>query len=287
MPSDITGLLRLLELEEIEVGLFRGHQPQTLMQRAFGGQVLGQAVKAVASTVDEARQLHSLHSYFLLPGRTDIPMIYDTTVIRDGGSYSTRQVHARQGGRTIFTLTASFHVPEEGLDHSEQVDTEGLPAPDDCEDLADVFGRRHEGSREFWDAEWGALDMRFVDRQQIHNPRAPHPAKQRFWMRIDGDLPEDRGVHESMLAYMSDLTLLSASTVTHDDELEGKELSPASLDHSMWFHRPFRANDWLLYDQVSPSASRGNGLSLGMIYQNDVLVATVAQEGKIRVRTRD
>ncbi len=282
MPSSVAELVDLLDLEEIEVGLFRARQPDTSLQRAFGGQVLAQALAAAARTVVVTRVLHSLHAYFLRPGRTDIPIVYDVEIIRDGGSFSSRRVVARQGGQTIFYLSSSFHEVEVGFEHADPL-PEGIPGPDDCPRLGEVLSKVSGRSAAQWEREWGVLDVRYVGDSRpggtLVDPR--HPARARVWVRVEGELPEDRRLHQAALAYASDLTLLSATTVPHGVFI-GLNVQAASLDHAMWFHRPFRADAWLLYDQVSPSAAAGLGLATARLFQHGTLVAAVAQEGLIR-----
>ncbi|MFP5282426.1 MAG: acyl-CoA thioesterase [Actinomycetes bacterium] len=282
MPQSVAELIDLLDLEEIEVGLFRARQPDTSLQRAFGGQVLAQALTAAARTVAVTRVLHSLHAYFLVPGRTDMPLVYDVEVVRDGGSFSSRRVVARQGGRVIFYLSASFHDIEPGFDHLDPV-PEGVPEPEDCPKLSEVMAQVSGRPATVWEREWGVLDVRYVGDSRpggtLVDPQ--HPARMRVWVRTDGRLPDDRRIHQAALAYASDLTLLSASTVPHG-VLIGVNVQAASIDHAMWFHRPFRADEWLLYDQVSPSASAALGLSTAQLFADGVLVSTVAQEGLIR-----
>ena len=282
MPQSVADLIDLLDLEEIEVGLFRARQPETALQRAFGGQVLAQALTAALRTVGRDRLLHSLHAYFLVPGRTDIPIVYDVEAVRDGRSFSSRRVVARQGGKVIFYLSASFHLPEPGFDHGDAA-PEGVPAPEDCPTLGEVLAAVSGRSAAAWDREWGALDVRYVGDSRpggtLVDPR--HPARARVWIKADGALPDDPRLHSAVLAYASDLTLLSATTVPHG-VLIGLTVQAASLDHAMWFHRPFRADSWLLYDQVSPSASSALGLSTGRLFQSGALVSSVAQEGLIR-----
>jgi len=282
MPQLVSELVDLLDLEEIETGLFRARQPTTRLQRVFGGEVLAQALIAAGRTVPDQRLLHSLHAYFLLPGRPDTPMVYDVEAVRDGGSFSSRRVVARQGGRVIFYLSSSFHASEDGFAHVDPA-PDGVPGPEDCPTLSEVMWRASGIPRANWENEWGVLDVRFAGDSRpggsIDDPR--HPAHARVWLRIDGELPAVERIHQAALAYASDLTLLAASTVPHG-VLVGVTVQAASLDHAMWFHRPFRADQWLLYDQISPSASRGLGLSTGRLFQNGVLVATVAQEGLLR-----
>jgi acyl-CoA thioesterase-2 len=282
VPQSIAELTQLLDLEEIEVGLFRGRQPDTQLQRVFGGQVLAQALIAANRTVAPARTVHSLHAYFLRPGRTDTTIVYDVESVRDGGSFSSRRVVARQGGYVIFYLSASFHEVEDGSDHSDPV-PEGVPAPEDCPKLSEVMARASGRSSAVWQREWGALDVRYVgDSKRGGLPPDPeHPARARVWIKTDGALPDDVRLHQAALAYASDLTLLSASMVPHDLMI-GVNVQAASIDHAMWFHRPFRADQWLLYDQISPSASSGLGLSTARLFQAGTLVSDVAQEGLIR-----
>lgn len=286
MPQSIAELIDLLDLEEIEVGLFRGRQPDTHLQRAFGGQVLAQALVAAARTVEPDRTLHSLHAYFLRPGRTDTTMVYDVESIRDGRSFSARRVLARQGGETIFYMSSSFHVAEEGFEHHDPM-PEGVPGPDECLPMSEVMARATGRTSDLWDREWGALDIRYVgDSREGGSLADPlHPARARVWVRADGTLGDDQRIHQAVLAYASDLTLLSASVVPHK-VMVGVNVQAASIDHAMWFHRPLRADRWLLYDQVSPSASSALGLSTGRLFTDGVLVASVAQEGLIRPQKR-
>ncbi len=282
MPQSVTELLGLLELEEIEVGLFRARQPDTALQRVFGGQVLAQALTAATATVTESRTLHSCHAYFLRPGRTDLPIVYDVESVRDGGSFSSRRAVARQGGQVIFYLSSSFHEREEGFDHQDPV-PDDVPAPEDCPTLAEVLAHASGRPSTVWEHEWGALEVRYVGDSRpggvLQDPR--HPARTRVWIKTSGRLPDDPRIHQAALAYASDLTLLSASTVPHG-VLIGVNVQAASLDHAMWFHRACRADEWLLYDQISPSASGALGLSTGRLFQGGGLVSNVAQEGLIR-----
>jgi acyl-CoA thioesterase-2 len=282
VPQSVTELVDLLDLEEIEIGLFRARQPDTQLQRVFGGQVLAQALVAAARTVMVTRVLHSLHAYFLLPGRTDIPLVYDVELVRDGGSFSSRRVVTRQGGKVIFYLSCSFHEMESGFEHLDPV-PDGVPGPEECPRLGEVMATFSGRSAVQWEREWGVLDVRYVGDSRPGGALADstHPARARVWVRVEGALPDDRRLHQAALAYASDLTLLGATTVPHN-VLIGFNVQAASLDHAMWFHRPFRADDWLLYDQVSPSASGGLGLATARLFQHGILVANVAQEGLIR-----
>jgi len=262
--------------------LFRARQPNTQLQRIFGGQVLAQALTAAARTVSVSRVLHSLHAYFLVPGRTDIPIVYDVEAVRDGGSFSSRRAVARQGGKVIFYMSSSFHEMEEGFDHLDPVPGD-VPPPEDCPTLGEVLFEATGRPISFWEREWGALDVRYVGDSRPGGAlvNARHPARARVWVRASGRLPDDRRLHQAALAYASDLTLLGATTVPHG-VFVGLDVQAASIDHAMWFHRPFRADEWLLYDQVSPSASNGLGLATARLFQNEILISNVAQEGLIR-----
>ena len=282
MPQSVSELIDLLDLEEIEVGLYRARQPDSRLQRVFGGQVLAQALVAATRTVPESRVVHSLHAYFLVAGRTDLPIVYDVEAVRDGGSFSSRRVVARQAGKVIFYLSASFHVLEAGFEHADPLPEE-VPPPEQCPRMSEVLAKASGRSVSFWEAEWGALDVRYVGDSRPGGSLVDqrHPARARVWVRTDGDLPADPRLHEAALAFASDLTLLSASTVPHG-VLIGNGVQAASIDHAMWFHRPFRADEWLLYDQISPSASSALGLSTARLFQHGALVSDVAQEGLIR-----
>ena len=283
MPQSIEELLAVLDLEALEVDLFRGRQPDTSAQRVFGGQVLGQALAAGERTVDAERPVHSLHAYFLLPGDTRVPIIYDVERMRDGRSFSTRRVVARQHGRPIFYMSASFTRSERGLEHQDVMPA--VPAPHECPTVGEVLAGLTGRPAGDWEREWAALELRYVGESRpggaLKDP--DRPALGRFWVRAAGELPAQPALHHSVLAYASDLTLLGVTLVPHGTFLGDPRLHPASLDHAMWFHRPFRADEWLLYDQSSPSASGGRGLATGRIFSADGrLVASVAQEGLIR-----
>jgi acyl-CoA thioesterase-2 len=285
MPQSIDELVALLDLETLEDGLYRGKQPKTSLQRVFGGQVAGQALAATIRTVDAGRRVHSLHAYFLRPGDPSVPILYDVETTRDGRSFSTRRVVARQHGRSIFYMATSHQVPEAGLEHQDVMPE--VTAPEDCPELGDVLEAATKRPREAWDREWASLDVRYAgDSREGGGLSDPdHPAVARVWLRAAGRLSDDPAVHAAVLAYASDLTLLSASVVPHGVYIGDKRLVPASLDHAMWFHRPFRADEWLLYDQVSPSASGGRGLATGRLFtEHGRLIASVAQEGMVRLR---
>jgi acyl-CoA thioesterase-2 len=284
MPASIDDLVCLLDLEDLDTDLYRGTQPETARQRVFGGQVAAQALVAGARSVDPAYCLHSLHSYFLRPGDTRVPIIYDVERIRDGRSFATRRVVARQHGRGIYYLTANYQRAEDGLDHQDVMPE--VPGPDAGLPMSELARASSASAGEDWEREWSALDIRHLGTStQGLDPDPAHPAQARLWVRVDGDLGDDPVIQLAAFTYASDLTLLGAALVPHDLNIASPRLQPASLDHTIWFHRPFRADRWWLYDQVSPSASGGRGLALARVFTQDgTLVATVAQEGLIRLR---
>ena len=281
MQQAVDDLIELLDLEAIEVNIFRGTSPDVDAQRVFGGQVAGQALVAAARTVGDDRSVHSLHAYFLRPGDPTVPILYEVDRIRDGRSFTTRRVVAIQHGKAIFNLQASFHVHEEGLEHEDPMPLDIAP-PDQLPDFrqrwepwADMLGDWYLRDR--------PIDTRTVDWQPLDRTR-PLPAYQHVWLRADGVLPDDPVLHACILTYASDMTLLDTTLLPHAVGAVEKDVMMASLDHAMWFHRPFRADEWLLYAQDSPSASGGRGVGRGSIYTHDGhLAVTVVQEGLIRV----
>jgi acyl-CoA thioesterase-2 len=283
VPASVDELMALLDLEVIEDNLFRGRQPDTLLQRVFGGQVAAQALAAANHTVPDRYQVHSLHSYFLRPGDTAVPIVYDVEGVREGRSFATRRVIARQHGRPIFAMTLNFQVPEPGLDHQDPMPD--VPAPEDCPSLAEASpnsGRDIEG----WEREWAALEVRHAGHTGAGGGIVDDAVagRARLWIKVNGILPEDRLSHLAAFTYSSDMTLLGATLVPHGLYIGSPGMQAASLDHSIWFHRPFRADEWWLYDQVTPSASGGRGLAIARVFSQDGrLVASVAQEGLIRV----
>ena len=289
MPASADELVALLDLEDLDVDLFRGRQPETSLQRVFGGQVAAQALIAGARTVDPAFVTHSLHSYFLLPGDTAVPIIYDVERLRDGRSFATRRVVARQHGRPIYYLTANFQRPEEGFDHQD-VMPDVIP-PEEGIDLAEIFRARgavSAAASKEWEREWAALDVRYVGDSRRGLPEDPtRPARVRLWIRVNGEIGDDPLQHLAAFTYASDMTLLGSTLVPHGVNVSSPGMQVASLDHTVWFHRPFRADRWWLYDQESPSASGGRGLAVARAFTQDgTLGATVAQEGLIRHRDR-
>jgi acyl-CoA thioesterase-2 len=278
MTRTIEDLVAVLDLEQIEPDLFRGPAAQTRTQRTYGGQVLAQAVVAAYGTLPPDRVLHSVHAQFLEAGRAESPILYDVVPTRDGQHFSTRLVSARQGGRRIFTMLCSAQLPEPGLDHQDPVPD--VPAPDDCPSMSDVLvGRLGQVARPMF-GQWEELEVRYASGLGDAPPH--HRASLAVWVRANGRLPDDPVLHQAVLAYMSDLTILSVSLIPHGLSY-GPGMVAASLDHAMWFHRPVRADDWVLYDQISPSASGARGFALGRIFSSDGLAATTAQEGLIRV----
>ena len=283
MSTQLDTLLALLDLEAIEVNLFRGHSPADRWQRVFGGQVIGQALMAANRTVED-RFCHSLHAYFLRPGDPNVPIVYQVDRARDGRSFTSRRVVAIQHGKQIFNLAASFQKIETGLDH--QFEMPEVAGPDglasDAEIREAIVGDLPENFRAFFSRS-RPIELRPVEPLDLLDPPAAEPARN-VWFRVPDTLPDDIAVQQSVLAYMSDMTLLDTSTNPHAINFLNPKMQAASLDHAMWFHRPFRADQWLLYSQDSPSASGARGFSRGSIFDTTGrLVASVAQEGLIRV----
>ncbi len=280
-------LVALLDLEEIEVNLFRGRSPQEGSQRVFGGQVAGQALVAAGRTV-EAGAVHSLHAYFLRPGDPSVPLLYQVDRIRDGRSFTTRRVSAIQHGRPIFHLSASFQREEEGLSH--QIEMPDAPDPESLprwsEFMAPRLGDAPAEIRRWMERE-RPIDARHVNPV---NPLAPDkaPPRQLVWIRADGKLPDSTLLHRCVMAYASDMTLLDTVSLPHAIAWTDRSYQMASLDHAMWFHRPFRADEWLLYAQEGDTAAGARGFATGRVFTLDGrLVVSVAQEGLMRsVATR-
>jgi len=278
-------LIELLDLEDIEVNVFRGVSPQVDAQRVFGGQVAGQALVAAARTVEPDRRVHSLHAYFLRPGDPAVPILYEVDRLRDGRSFTTRRVVAIQHGRPIFNLSASFHIHEQGLDHQIPMDPDVVPA-DSLPDFhtrwapwRDVLGEYYERPR--------PIDSRYVDWSPPDRAE-PLPPHQRIWIRADGRLPDDPVLHQCVVTYASDMTLLDTALLPHGGTYRSAHIQMASLDHAMWFHRPFRADEWLLYVQDTPSASDGRGIARGLFFtEGGDLAVSVVQEGLVRPLDED
>ncbi|MBK7821367.1 MAG: acyl-CoA thioesterase II [Tessaracoccus sp.] len=277
MPKDVAELCALFDLTATGRLTFRGPQPQTLLQRLFGGQVLGQTLVAAAQTVPRDRLVHSLNAYFLRPGAIDVPLDFDVEVLRDGHTFSNRRVVTRQGDTVIFQMTASFQEPEPGLDHTAAPPS-GTAVPDACPSLAEVLERRF-GRQITMISEWDALDVRLAAQ-----PREDRQGgSMRAWVRTKQPMPDDPLLHAAVLAYLSDITLLSVTAIPHEVEFLSPRMQAASIDHAMWFHRPVRVDEWLLYDMISPSASSARGFAMGRLFQDGAAVASCAQEGLIRV----
>jgi acyl-CoA thioesterase II len=283
VAEELSALLKILDLEKLEENIYRGVSPDETVQRVFGGQVAGQALVAAGRTVPLDRHVHSLHAYFLRPGDAAIPIVYEVDLIRDGRSFTTRRVVAVQHGKAIFHLSASFQVEEPGVDH--QADMPDAPPP---ESLMTMNERREAAgipSSDRWDRP-RPIDLRYID----DPPWWPQPGnerrnRQQVWIRANGEMPDDPLLHVCAVTYGSDMTLLDSALLANglvwDDN---RHVMVASLDHAMWFHRPFRADDWLLYDQQSPSASGARGLSIGRLFTRDGRhVVSVVQEGLLRV----
>lgn len=243
-----------------------------------------QAQMAARRSIDAKYELHSLHSHFLQPGDTSVPIVYMVEHLREGRAFATCRVVARQRGRDIYHQICNFQVPEEGFDHHDVMPEVGRP--EHGLSLADLAKGSGEKAEDEWRREWAALDIRHMGMTGHGLPDDPErKARARMWVRIDGDLPDDSVLHQVALTYASDLTLLGASLVPHGVLINDPRLQPASLDHTIWFHRPMKANQWWLYDQTSPSASGARGLALARIWtESGELAATVAQEGLIRRR---
>jgi acyl-CoA thioesterase-2 len=277
----VDGLVSLLDLEAIEVNLFRGHSPPVGHQRVFGGQVAGQALVAAARTVaPDAGTVHSLHAYFLRPGDPTVPILYQADRIRDGRSFTTRRVVAIQHGEAIFNLQASFHRSEPGMEHQAPMPS-AVPEPETLPTFKERWASRAAELGEWYTRprpiEWRTADWEPDDR------RRPLEPSQRVWLKAAGELPDDPILHTCVLTYASDMTLLDTTILPHGGEYHESRLMMASLDHAMWFHRPFRADRWLLYVQDTPSASAARGLARGLVFTADgTLVASVVQEGLIR-----
>jgi acyl-CoA thioesterase II len=283
--KEISELLDLLNLEQIEENLFRGYSKTVGSANVFGGQVLAQALSAAINTVPEERHVHSLHSYFILPGNLDIPIIFQVDRIRDGGSFTTRRVKAIQQGREIFLMSASFQSDEIGFDH--QIAMPKVQEPEQLvswKDLAKHFGEfLPQNMYDFLNLD-RPIEFRPVE---LYNPAVPEKRDpfRHIWMKSIGEMPENPKFHPLVLAYASDYNLLTSALLPHGKEGSIPKLQLASLDHAMWFHRPFRMDDWLLYAIDSPSASNSRGFTRGNIFTRDgKLVASVAQEGLMRPR---
>ncbi|MGZ4518332.1 MAG: acyl-CoA thioesterase II [Mycobacteriaceae bacterium] len=278
-------LIALLDLERIEDDIYRGVSPPTSSTRVFGGQVAGQALVAAGRTVPGEREVHSLHAYFIRAGDPRVPIVYQVDRVRDGRSFATRRVTAVQHGKAIFTLSASFQSPQEGVEHAHLMPE--VPGPEELAPLRDRMRGFEErfGPRA---VEPRPIDIRYVnDPPWIARESGERSTRSQVWMRADGVLPDLPLLHVCVLAYASDMTLLDSMLVRHGLAFGLDRVLLASLDHAMWFHRPARADEWVLYDTESPSASGSRGLATGRFFAQDgTLLATVVQEGLLRVMKR-
>ena len=282
METHLQELLQQVDLERLEVNLFRGQSRDIGSPQVFGGQVLGQALVAASQTVED-RLVHSLHAYFLRRGEVNAPIVFEVDRSRDGGSFTSRRVVAIQHGQPILTMSASFHGDEPGLDH--QAPMPEAPAPETLRDLsaihAEVFGGTADRTHAMLLAQ-RPFEFRPVLEPEYFKPM-PAPPRKQMWMRAVGRLPDDQPLHRCLLTYASDYDLLSTAMLPHGVSFPHVQI--ASIDHALWFHRDVRVDDWLLYDIESPSASRACGFVRGSVYASDgTLVASVAQEGLIRQR---
>jgi len=287
MSSAIQDVLTILDLETLEVNLFRGRSPQSSWQRVFGGQVIGQSLVAACRTVDDVarRPPHSLHAYFLLGGDPNVPIIYEVDRIRDGKSFTTRRVIAIQHGRAIFSMEVSFHGAEDGFTHQfampDVPKPDALPSETEIKDrilplMPDPVRRYYERERpiELRPVEYGRYLGEKLEGGRFH-----------MWIRATGRLPDEPAIHQCVLAYASDMNLLDTALMPHGRTFFEEDIMAASLDHALWLHRPFRADEWLLYAQDSPNLAGSRGFSRGLIFASDgTLVASVAQEGLLRQR---
>ncbi|GAB3650699.1 acyl-CoA thioesterase [Glycomyces tarimensis] len=278
----VDSLLGVLDLEQIDTGLYRGPRAEVGLQRVFGGQVAGQALVAAGRTVAPERRVHSLHGYFVRPGDPSKPILYQVENIRDGRSFSVRRTVALQGGRTIFFMSASFHTGEQGLEHSDSAPTD-LAAPEDVPTIAERL-KADPDRLSMWARIPRPIDVRYLGGSgYFRSGERPAEQRQRVWMKADGALPDDPLIHVCVLTYASDLTLLDSVLSRHGAVWGPGGYLGTSLDHALWFHRPFRADEWILYDAESPTASGGRGLAQGRFFDSEGLhIASATQEGLLR-----
>jgi acyl-CoA thioesterase-2 len=287
MTRELSALVTLLELEKIEEDRFRGQSQDLGWGTVFGGQVLGQALSAAVQTVPRERTVHSLHAYFLRPGDVSKPILYEVDRIRDGGSFNTRRIVAIQSGTAIFNMAASFHKAEDGFEHQDPMPEVPPPeqVPTDQERVQRAAGRIPRAFLERFSGQH-AFEVRSVD--QLDDPfhPSPLPPNRAVWLKTTAPVPGDSALHVSLLAYASDHAFLGTALFPHGVTFFSGEVQVASLDHVMWFHAPFRVDEWLLHVIDSPRARGGRGLVRGRVFTREgVLVASTAQEGLIRKRT--
>ena len=286
MSGHVDDLLALLDLEPLEVNIYRGQNRDIGTGRVFGGQVFAQALVAARRTVEGAREAHSVHGYFILPGDLKAPIVYFVDRLRDGSSFTTRRVTGIQHGQAIFNLSASFHIDEQGIEHQEPMPA--VPAPDklvtELDLIREMASRIPEPLRPVLTQE-RPIDFRPVDPLDPFDPR-PRPPVRHVWFRSHGPLPDEPILHQAVLAYASDHGLLGTALQPHGLSFRSPGMQLASLDHSVWMHRPFRVDEWLLYAMDSPVTAGARGFVRGSIYTQDgTLVASVAQEGLMRLRS--
>ncbi len=288
MKEELKDLLDLLDIEQIEVNMFRGVSPAEGWQRVYGGQVIGQALVAASRTVEDVNRVaHSLHGYFLRPGDTTIPILYSADRIRDGRSFNTRRVVAVQRGQAIFSMSVSFQVMEEGLHH--QIDMPaGIKPPEECATEAELREAYIDKIPEEFKSNFERprpIEMRFMEPINDFEPE-PMPPYQHVWIRAADAMPDDIRLNQCLLAYASDMTLLDTCYRPHGIGWSNENFQVASLDHSMWFHRPFKTDEWLLYAQDSPYSGGARGFNRGSFYtQEGQLIASATQEGLIRLHS--
>jgi acyl-CoA thioesterase-2 len=283
---EVGDLLELLALEPVEVNIYRGRNRDIGTGRVFGGQVMAQALVAARRTVDGDRTAHSVHGYFILPGDLKAPIVYFVDRLRDGGSFSTRRVTAIQHGHAIFNMSVSFHRTEEGIEH--QSDMPAVPGPDELPSELELIraaaDRIPEPLRDILTQD-RPIDIRPVGIGPFDS--APREPLRQMWVRAIGTMPDDLLAHQAVLAYASDYGLLATAVQPHGIDIRDPRLQAASLDHAIWFHRPCRIDDWLLYAMDSPTTAGARGFARGTVFTRDgTLVASVAQEGLLRLRTR-
>src|ERR1700733_7528114 len=263
MSEALEFLVRLLDIEPIDDNVFRGTNPKEARQRTFGGQVAAQALMAAGRTVAHGRA-HSLHSYFLRPGDPTTPILYEVDRIRDGKSFSTRRVVAIQHGRAIYNMQASFHNDEVSIEH--QIEMPDVPAPETIRPLRDIVLENDDANE--WFMQPRPIDQRYIGEIPWHPERSKEP-RQQLWIRADGTLPDDPLLHACVVTYASDMSLFDTVLMPHTVSWDDPEFMGASLDHCMWFHRPIRADNWMLYDMDSPAAAGGRGLARGFLYNRE------------------
>ncbi|MET9065689.1 acyl-CoA thioesterase [Streptosporangium sandarakinum] len=287
MNEALKELLDLLDLEQIELDIFRGRSPEERIQRVFGGQVAAQALVAAGRTLPADRYVHSLHAYFIRPGDPTVPIVYNVERVRDGRSFTTRRVVAIQHGKAIFTLSASFQIMESGVEHQAAV-MPAVTAPEGLPSFQDRMRQlvAEDSPYRDWLARPRPVDLRYVTplTWEAHHDPELRGSNTNVWFRYDAELPDDPLLHVVLAAYTSDFTLVDTVLLTHGLAWGASNISGASLDHAMWFHRPFRVDDWMLYAQESPWSGGARGLARGeMFTRSGELAVSVVQEAMIRV----